>query len=328
MTLPPGPRLRVAPRDPRAGNLRLSIAALSGIAWLGLAFSANASGDAAKPARGATMQDVLDASTARDWRPLDPRNTLYMDLPAGRVVIELAETFAPLHAANIRTLARQEYFDGLAIVRVQDNFVTQWGDPHAGDGGKAKPFGDAKRTLAPEFTRPARGLPFTRLADGDVFAPEVGFSNGFPAARDAKANQAWITHCYGVVGAGRDTDPESGSGAELYVVIGHAPRQLDRNIAAVGRVVKGMDLLSALPRGPAPMGFYANADDRHAITSIRVAADVPADERTPLEILRTDTATFAALVEARRNRRDDWYHVPAGKIDVCNVPIPVREPAR
>jgi len=328
MTLPPSPQLQVTPRNPRRGNDRLTIAALSGLAWLSVAGSANANSDAAKPARGATMQEVLEASKARDWRPLDLRNTLYMDLPTGRVVIELAETFAPLHAANIRTLARQKYFDGLAIVRVQDNFVTQWGDPNAGESELAKPFGDARRTLAPEFTRTARGLPFTRLADGDVFAPEVGFSQGFPAARDPKSNQAWITHCYGVVGAGRDTDPESGSGAELYVVIGHAPRQLDRNIAAVGRVVKGMDLLSALPRGPAPMGFYANAGDRHAITSIRVAADVPAEERTPLEILRTDTATFAALVEARRNRRDDWYHVPAGKIDVCNVPIPVREPAQ
>jgi peptidylprolyl isomerase len=129
-----------------------------------------------------------------------------------------------------------------------------------------------------------------------------------------------------MVGAGRDSAPETGSGAELYVVIGHAPRQLDRNIAVVGRVVQGMELLSALPRGTAALGFYDKPEQRLAIKSVRIAADLPLAERTPLQILRTDTPTFTALVESRRNRRDDWYKLPAGKIDLCNVPIPVRAP--
>jgi peptidylprolyl isomerase len=47
-------------------------------------------------------------------------------------------------------------------------------------------------------------------------------------------------------------------------------------------------------------------------------------ERARLEVIRTDTPTFAALVESRRNRRDDWYEVQAGYIDLCNVPIAVR----
>src|SRR5690606_13051365 len=199
---------------------------------------------------------VLDASKPGDWRPLDADNTLYMELPGGRVVIELAKAFAPLHTANIRTLVTQKYFDGLAILRVQDNFVTQWGDPNADDAKKARALGKAKATLPAEFTRPSRDLAFTVLADGDLYAPEVGFSNGFPAGRDPKSGQAWLAHCYGMVGAGRNNDAESGSGAELYVVIGHAPRQLDRNIATVGRVVKGMELLAALPRGTGAAGFY------------------------------------------------------------------------
>lgn len=279
----------------------------------------------AKPAKPLTMQDVIAASKPSDWRALDPERTLYMDLPSGRVVIELAERFTPLHAANIRTLAREHYFDGLAVLRVQDNFVTQWGDPNAGED-KARPLGKASKTLAPEFTRSSKDVPFTKLADGDVYAAEVGFSEGFPVGRDPKTGETWVAHCYGVVGAGRDNAADSGSGAELYAVIGHAPRQLERNIAAVGRVVKGMELLAALPRGPAPMGFHDDPAKRTPITSVRVAADVPQAERTPLEVMRTETATFAALVESRRNRRDDWYHVPAGHIDLCNVPIPVREP--
>jgi peptidylprolyl isomerase len=274
-----------------------------------------------------TMQQVLDASQPSDWRALDPENTLYLDLPAGRVVIELAPAYAPLHAANLRTLAREHYFDGLAVLRVQDGFVTQWGDPDAEDKDKARSFGKASRTLAAEFERDiARELVFTRLPDGDVYAPEVGFSDGLPVARDVKAGKTWLAHCYGMVGAGRDVAADSGSGAELYVVIGQAPRQLDRNIALVGRVVQGMEWLAALPRGNGPLGFYDKPEQRTAIRSVRLAAEVPQAERTPLEVLRTDTATFTALVESRRNRRDDWYKVPAGRIDLCNVPIPVRAP--
>ena len=274
-----------------------------------------------------TMADVLAASKPSDWRALDPANTLYIDLAAGRVAMEFAPVFAPLHAENIRTMAREHYFDGLAILRVQDNFVTQWGDPDGDKPEKAHPFGKASKTLAPEFERAiAKDLPFTPLPDGDVYAPEVGFSNGMPAARDPKSGKTWLAHCYGMVGAGRDVGVETGPGSELYVVIGQAPRQLDRNIALVGRVVQGMELLSALPRGTGALGFYEKPEQRVPIKSVRLAAEVPAAERTNLEVLRTDTQTFTDLVEARRNRRDDWYKVPAGKIDLCNVPIPARVP--
>lgn len=296
-------------------------------AALAAALSVPMAAGALEPIKPLTMQQVLEASKPADWRTPDPENTLYLDLAAGRVVIELATAFAPLHATNIKQLARQHYFDGLAILRVQDNFVTQWGDPDAETPDKAHPFGKAAKTLAPEFERAiAADLPFTRLPDGDVYAPDVGFTLGMPAARDRKAGKTWLAHCYGMVGAGRDNGVETGSGAELYVVIGHAPRQLDRNIAVVGRVVQGMELLSALPRGSGPLGFYEKPEQRLPIASVRVAADVPAAQRTPLEILRTDTPTFNALVESRRNRRDDWYKVPAGRIDLCSVPIPVRTP--
>jgi peptidylprolyl isomerase len=97
-----------------------------------------------------------------------------------------------------------------------------------------------------------------------------------------------------------------------------------RNIALVGRVVKGIELLSALPRGTGPLGFYEKPEQYVRIGSLRIAADLPRAEREKIEVLRTDTPSFAALVEARRNRRDDWYVVPAGHIDVCNVPLVTR----
>ncbi len=270
-------------------------------------------------AAGRTMDDVLAAAKPADWRPIDPANTLYMDIPAGRVIIELAPQFSPQHADNIRALVREGYFDGLAITRAQDNFVVQWNDPK-----NARTPRIAKRTLPAEFTRPAKGLAFTVLPDPDTYAPQTGFVDGFPAARDSESGSAWPVHCYGMVGAGRDNSADSGGGSELYVVTGHAPRQLDRNITVVGRVVRGIELLSALPRGPAPMGVYDKPEQNVTINRIRVAADVPPPERLVLEALRTDTATFTDLIESRRNRRDDWYKVPAGHIDVCNVPLPVR----
>jgi peptidylprolyl isomerase len=269
--------------------------------------------------RPLTTTDVLANSAAADWRPLDLQNTLYLELPAGRVVIELAPEFAPHHVTNIEALAREGYYDGTAIVRSQDNYVVQWADP---DG--KKPIKTAHKTVAAEFERSSRGVPFTPLVDPDTYAPEVGFSEGFPAARDPKFGRAWLVHCYGMVGAGRDNDVDSGGGIELYAVTGHAPRHLDRNVTLVGRVVQGMELLSALPRGTGALGFYEKPEQRTAIKSTRIAADVPPSQRTDLEVLRTDTPTFTAYVEARRNRREEWFKVPAGHVDVCNVPIVAR----
>jgi peptidylprolyl isomerase len=269
------------------------------------------------------MSDILAASTPADWRPLDPQDTLYVELPAGRVVIELAPEFAPLHVRNIKALAGARYFDGLSVLRVQDNYVAQWGDP---DNRHPLPAGVGK--LVPEFDAPwDPRLPFTRLPDGDVYAPEVGFSRSFPVARSRAVQRQWLTHCYGMVGVGRDLDVESGSGAELYVVIGQAPRHLDRNVALVGRVVKGMEFLSELPRGSGEMGFYTKSEQPTLIKSVRLAADVPLPERSRLELMRTDTPAFAALIEARRNRPEEFFKVKAGHIELCNVPLPVREQA-
>ena len=277
----------------------------------------------AKPSQPRTTAEIIAQSTPADWRPLDPQRTLYLELAAGRVIIELAPQFAPRHVANIIALVREGYFDGLAIMRVQDNYVVQWGD-----ADNKRSIRTAKKTLNAEFDRPAKGVPFAPLPDRDTYAGQTGFSNGFAAARDSATGAAWLTHCYGAVGAGRDTDANSGGGTELYAVIGHAPRHLDRNVTLVGRVVKGIELFSVLPRGTGNLGFYEKPEQRVPLRSIRVAADVPEPERTPLEVFRTDTATFAALIESRRTRTDEWFKYKVGRVEVCNVPIPVREPPK
>ena len=293
--------------------LLASLVAASAAGWT----AAAAEGEQApKPL---TAAQVLAASAPSDWRQLDPQNTLYVELSTGRVVIELSPEFAPHHVDNLRALAHERYFDGLAIMRSQDNYVVQWGDP---DGKRH--IGAAQRTLAAEFERPSRGLSFTPLLDPDTYAPQTGFVAGFPAAEDLKLGRAWLVHCYGMVGAGRDNDVDSGGGTELYVVIGQAPRHLDRNVTLLGRVVQGMELLATLPRGAGDLGFYERPEQRTPIRSIRIAAEVPEAQRTQLEALRTDTQTFTSFVEARRNRHEEWFKVPAGRIDVCNVPLIVR----
>ena len=250
---------------------------------------------------------------------------MYLELAAGRLVIELAPAFAPRHVANVKALAREHYYDGLAIVRVQDNYVVQWADPNAEKPDLARKIQHAKVTLPPEFERSIDpGMEFTRLPDGDVYAPEVGFSGGFPVARDPASGKMWLVHTYGMVGAGRDEAADSGGGTELYAVIGQAPRHLDRNVTLLGRVVQGIELLSALPRGPGPMGFYEKAEQRMPIRAIRVAADLTEKERSALEVMRTDTPAFKALIESRRNRPEEWFKVQAGRIELSNVPIPVR----
>jgi peptidylprolyl isomerase len=285
--------------------------------------------DSADAAKRKSAKEIIDAAPDSAWRTPDPDDTLYMDLAGGRVVIELAPGFAPEHVANIRTMARGGFWDGLSVYRVQDNFVAQFGDPDADaeDTSKrrAHPAG-TRQKLPAEFTRDAAGVAFDKLPDVDGWAPEVGFVDGFPAARDPKAGKLWMAHCYGMVGAGRGNPPDSSIGAELYVVIGQAPRALDRQLSSVGRVIQGMELLSGLPRGPAPMGMYADAGRRTTIRSIRLASDVPEAERTPIQVLRTDSQAFRDATEARRNRVDDFYSIPAGHIDLCNVPLPTRDP--
>lgn len=267
---------------------------------------------------------LLAAAPAAHWRALAPENTLVMTLPQGQVVIELAPQFAPAHVANLRTLARGHYWDGLAILRAQDNFVVQWGDPGEDMPDEPrKPLGEAKDRLPAEFERPTAGLAFTALPDADGWAAQVGFVDGLPVARSGDV--AWLVHCYGMVGAGRDNAPDSSTGAQLYAVIGQAPRALDRNITVVGRVVQGMEWLATLRRGPPPMGFYADPALRTPITAVRLASDLPPAQRPRLELLRTDSPTFAALNQLRRERKDGWTVRAPGQVELCGVAVPVRD---
>jgi peptidylprolyl isomerase len=69
----------------------------------------------------------------------DLENTLYLDVPKGRVVITLRPDLAPAHVARIKELAREGFYDGLLFHRVIDGFMAQTGDPRGdGTGGSGK----------------------------------------------------------------------------------------------------------------------------------------------------------------------------------------------
>ena len=280
------------------------------------------------PSPLAPSEIVANAPQA-DWVRIAPSDLLVMDLApdaagtARRVVIQLMPApFSQGWVGNIRKLAAARFWDGLSINRVQDNYVVQWGDGDAEDAAKARALPAGLRTMTEsEYVAPVTGRITPSAAAGrDAYAANVAVKGGWPIGFDGKAQ--WPVHCYGMVGVGRDLSPNTGTGAELYVVIGHAPRHLDRNIALVGRVVEGIEHLSSLPRGTAGLGFYDKPEQRTGIRAIRLGNEVP--DLPPYEYLSSESGSFARYAEARANRRDAFFIRPAGGADICNTTVPVR----
>lgn len=273
---------------------------------------------------------------ASEWVAIAPEDLLVMELSADRdgksrrVVIQLMPPpFSQGWIDNIRELAAAHWWDGTSVNRVQDNYVVQWGD-----ASEQKPLPGGLVTV-PEDEYASHGdVPDWQRFD-DILVPKgtfgnegyTAFNNGWPLAAKGGPDWAykWPVHCYGMVGVGRYLSPDTGTGAELYTVIGQAPRHLDRNIALVGRVIEGMEHLSSLPRGTGDLGFYEDPAQRVPIVSARLATDLPQAAQPKFQYLSTEGATFARYAEARANRRDPFFNVPAGGAEICNIPVPVRK---
>jgi peptidylprolyl isomerase len=269
-----------------------------------------------------TPTDVIAASKAAEWAEIPADDLMVIDLKSGkRVVVQLAPAFAPVHVANIQKLARAGYWEGAAIYRVQDNYVAQWGN---NDSEKPLPAGVVKMPPA-EYHRALKGLTIVPLGSPDPYAPAVGYTRGWPVAYDPKAGTANLTHCYASVGVGRGLSPDTGMGGELYAAIGHAPRHLDRVIAVVGRVVSGIENLSSLPRGTEALGFYKERSSDVPIASVHLASELAPAARPRFEYLKETSASFARWLHLKKNRKDDFYIRPAGGVDLCNAPVPVRQ---
>jgi peptidylprolyl isomerase len=279
-----------------------------------------------KPWSQMTTSELIAAAPADAWQALPPDQLLYMDFEPSpgaapvRVVILLAPDLAPNHVNVVKGLVAAKFFDGRAIVRSQDNYVAQWGD-----GAAAVALGLQSATMEPEFdVGMARNFQPITLPDGDVYAKRVGFWGNFPVAWDPATRRTWLPHCYGMIGAGRDEAPNSGGPAEIYAVNGHSPRALDRNVTLFGRVVRGMEHLTTLPRGSEALGFYGEGQTKPKIVSIRLASTLPPDQQQRLQAIRTNHPIYTQILESRRNRRDSWTLFKAGRLEICNAPLPVR----
>jgi len=318
----------------------ITIAALLAAAPAYPQASANIAAGRAQPSPQAPSEIVAAAPKA-DWTAIAPSDLLVMDLAPDakgkprRVVIQLMPApFSQGWVGNIRKLAAAKFWDGTSINRVQDNYVVQWGDANAEDKTTARKLpGDLAVVPESEYSvrfGPMNGLDsqlkaqvMARLTvNADPYAKTNRVIGGWPMAVNYESGTFWPVHCYGMVGVGRDMPPNTGTGAELYTVIGHAPRHLDRNIALVGRVIEGIEHLSSLPRGTGALGFYETPEERTGIVSIRIGTEVSG--LPAYEYLSTESDSFARYADARANRRDTFFIRSAGGADVCNIPVPVR----
>ncbi|GGD68394.1 peptidylprolyl isomerase [Croceicoccus mobilis] len=321
-----------------------------------------------------TSAAIVKAAPDSAWQEIPAEDLLVMTLAPDssgnprRVVIQLID--APISekwVANIRTMARAHWWDGLSIYRSVDNWVVQWGDGEEDEGDRTRPArplpdgivptAEEDYTIAwqPGLTGTLWGADGRRAAEAavnprqdkmaakgpdfsDPYAEAFGYLRGLPIAAELQNHvvtdgtgmsnrpaKVWPVHCYASVGVARDLSPDAGTGAELYAVIGHAPRALDRNIAVVGKVIDGIEHMSILPRGTAAFGVYETEAEHTPIISVRLASELPDTERPRFRFLDTESESFAAYADRTANRYDPFYRVPAGGADVCNVRVPLRE---
>jgi peptidylprolyl isomerase len=190
-----------------------------------------ASQGAAQQAGQKTPAEIVIEAPAEAWRPVDPENTLIMDLPSGSVVIELRPDFAPAHVTQVKTLVRQGFYNGLSFHRVIEGFAAQGGDPKGdGTGGSELP------NIIPEFERDSAAVDGFTVVGRDRVAARVGFIDGLPVAAEPESMRAfigarpvglWGAHCPGVMSMARGTHPQSAN-SQFFVVIGDARSSLDR----------------------------------------------------------------------------------------------------
>lgn len=290
---------------------------------IGALLAAPAAAPARKPARSlANASELLAKAPDSDWARIADNDLMLIDLADGRrVTIWLASGFAPVHVANIRTIARAGWWNDATVYRVQDNYVAQWGDVTE----KKPPAPGVNAAPPAEYEWDAAAHPLAaRNRYVDSYARVTGFTaDGWAVAGDGR--KQWLPHCYGMVGVARNLAPDTGSGGDLYAVIGHAPRHLDRNIALVGRVIDGIGALSSLPRGTGGgLGLYEDPKQYVPIRRVAIASDLPEAERPRFEFFRPGNPDYAAVQDARANRAPPFFTVPANAADLCNLQVPVR----
>ena len=252
------------------------------------------------------------------WRELNPQNTVYMQIGEGLVVFELNPLFAPKTVNQFKLLLKNDFYRGLSFYRVIDGFVAQGGDESDINVPNSQPQLEAEFQI-----NWSDDLNWVPVQHDDLFAEDTGFIDGFAAAKTNR--KTWLTHCPGVLAMARNIEPDTGS-TDFYIVIGQAPRYLDRNLTIFGRVVHGMDVVQRIRRGPADKNGVIDGDaDRSRITSMKLGSEMPPEEQLEIYVMDTNSAGFNEYMQARRNRDAGFFlRKPPRVLDVCQVPVASR----
>ncbi len=301
-------------REIRFSGLGMATAALIALQAASPSLAAPRRAPSAKAAAPAALAaPAVVEPSASDWRTVSPDDLLVIDTNRGRILVELVAAAAPGHVERIRTLAKQHFYDGQTFFRVIDGFMDQTGDPtNTGEGGSSLP------DLKAEFD--FRRGPETPVV---VVAKPAGLETGFlgvlpvvsqPSAlmalrADGKVT-AWGAFCPGVAGMARASEPDSAN--SQFFLMREAYPSLEHKYTAFGRVLAGQEVVRAIKVGePVPP-----PQDR--MLTVRLASDLPPEQRPKVQVLDTASAAFRSLVERTRAER-------GADFSVCDVALPVKQ---
>ena len=252
------------------------------------------------------------------WQKVVADNLVTLQTHYGPVTIALEPDLGPQHVARFRNLIKEGFYDDRYFYRVVDGFVAQ--------GGSNETHEVTPKTslLKAEFTVPLKEAAMV-VENNDPFAPATGFYHGFPVGIDKSRQEMWALHCPGTIAFARDNEKDTGS-TEFYIVIGQAPRHLDRNMSVVGRVVSGMPALQKLPRGDNDKsGFIESppAESKIVSTYIGAAKEVKTSDTqnaAPFYLQLPTHSEYKKRIELGKNLESPFFHdkVYAPRpIDVC-----------
>ena len=263
---------------------------------------------------------ILPPSGSADWRELDLENTLYVTTKYGVFVIEMAQELAPGHVAQVKKLARQKFYDDITFHRVIDGFMNQTGDPK-GDGTGDSQLPD----IEAEFTfRRSSKMTMTTVARQmfDGGAEATGFYKSYPIAskpinqamltKDGKV-EAWGVHCAGTLSMARGPDNINSANSQFFLMRDEYA-SLNQLYSIWGMTVWGREHLTKINVGTfgEDPGFIPDM-----MLTVRVAADVPAAEHIPVQVMKTDSQAFKNYVNSLKS--------PTGKpAKVCDITVPSR----
>ena len=270
---------------------------------------------------------IDDGFYAQDqaWRVVDPENLMLIDTDYGRIGVELYPNIAPKHVAQIKSLVRRKFYDGIVFHRVIDGFMNQTGDPTGtGTGDSDLPNIPAEFT----FRRSTNTMPVTVLSARQINPRDpsagdigVGFYRGLPVATQPAAQAAatkdgkvaaYGLHCKGTTSMARTSDPNSAN-SQFFLMRG-AAQWLDASYSVWGHTVIGREFLESFKVGTngQTSGFVPDKMNR-----VTIAADWPEATRPVVKVLKTAGADFTRFLNTQKDETGSYP-------DICDIQLPVR----